>query len=342
MKRILIAIAAALPLAVGAGASAQAKGWPWPGSGDQSSSNTVMVAGMVQQVNATADTFTAKAVLVPQIGFGFGFGFGFGSGGGSGSQGAMSARFGGGFGGGFPFGFGLGSSGGSAGASSTPTVQTVTITVNSSTQITRDGQSAQLGALDPGDRFTATFSGASSDSLSTVVQSPALTVSAHKTFLSSHQLYAFVGTVTGTTAATSTAPGTVSVNVMGALPSGLVGAGSATFTVGTDTLVLGGSSLSLAPGSLGSVGTGDIIAGGLIGASGLTASQFESTPLAVLIDIPAAVTSTTGTTARSSSVRQDKKKALAAALRALGVKSSTHKRSHKRSHHRKHASSRRG
>jgi hypothetical protein len=124
------------------------------------------------------------------------------------------------------------------------------------------------------------------------------------------QFYAFVGTVTGT----DTTAGTMTVSVTRSLPSSLIAGGSsATFTVGSHTIVIGGSSLTgggsgaglfggLFGGSLAGVSQGDLVAGGLIGTAGMTAAQVQAAPLMFLLDLPAP-TATTGTTTTAAATK---------------------------------------
>ena len=188
----------------------------------------------------------------------------------------------------------------------------------------QDGTISDLAA---GDRFVALFNGSPSDSLQTLVANPAVAVFAH-TPRAMHQLYAFVGTVSGV----DTTADTVTVQVTNSVPSGLVPAGSpATFTVSADTMFLGGSATNgLFGGSLSDVKAGDVVAGALIGPAGETLTQVESSPLQVLVDFPASSTPTT-----SSSVRKlVRARALSQALALFGYKSQkSHKKHHgKRSH----------
>jgi hypothetical protein len=228
--------------------------------------------------------------------------------------------------------------GGDAGDStSSPTLTQVTIATDANTELKLDGQHASLSDLAAGQHFYALFNGAPTDTLQTLVSNPALEVSAHAVRARHHhQLYAFVGSVTGV----DTTAGTVTVDVQRSLPSSLVPAGSPpqTFTVGAGTLILGGSNTSLFGGTLGGVSVGDIVAGGLLAAPGQTLTQVESTPLAVLLDLPAG-------TLPSSHASSARTKALNRTLSLLGGASSTghkttsHKKSGKRHvSSRKHAS----
>jgi hypothetical protein len=219
-----------------------------------------------------------------------------------------------------------------------PTLTQVTIATDANTEFKLDGQSASLSDLAAGQRFYALFNGSPTDTLQTLVSNPALEVSAHAVRARHHrQLYAFVGSVTGV----DTTAGTVTVDVQRSLPSGLVPAGSPpqTFTVGAGTLILGGSNTSLFGGTLGGVSVGDIVAGGLLAAPGQTLTQIESTPLAVLLDLPAG-------TLPSSHASSARAKAFNRTLSLLGVTSSTghqtttHKKSGERRSSKKRVSSR--
>ena len=82
------------------------------------------------------------------------------------------------------------------------------------------------------------------------------------------QLYAFVGTLSAAPAAGATSLSVGSITE--SLPSGLFTA-PATFTVGPNTLVFGGSSMAI--GSVSGLASGDVVAGGVIGMAGETAAQ---------------------------------------------------------------------
>jgi hypothetical protein len=331
MKRAVVGLVTVMSLALGAGV-AQADGpggWGQWGGGDgqssQPSSSVVAVAGVVTSVDQAGSSFDANA-FIPQ---GEGFGFhhhGFGDGNGGGDQG------GGGGGGDFHRDW-LG--GPQDQQQSAPTPTPVTIMTNPATTFRIDGQSGTLADLAPGSRFVALFNGSPTDSLQTLVASPAVAVFAHTPPVQ-HQLYAFVGTVSGV----DTTAGTVSVTVANSIPSGLVpsGSGPQTFTVSPSTLILGGTSTNgLFGGSLADVSVGDVVAGGLIGPAGETLTQVESSPLQVLVDFPAATTSSSTT---SSSVRRaTRQRALSQALTLFGVKtgSRTTGKGHKARRGKKHA-----
>lgn len=334
MKRALIALITALPLVLGV-TSAQADGFPgWPG---MSGTPQVAVAGTVVSTSGTSIVANAYVVTPPTEGDnsqgdegglpGFGS-FGFAS---------------------FPgFSFsGLGSFGGSQNTQfrandttmpTPPTTTQVTIQTNTSTIIHIGGMGGDdssssttpptVSDLVAGTRFIALFPGSSTDPITTIVNNPATAIFAEIP----KQFYAFVGTVTGTTAGTSTTPGSVTVSVSDSMPSGLFATGSsATFTV-SGTMIIGGSGASsgfslkdLFGGSLSNVSTGDMVTGGLIGPGGLTATQVESTPLMFLLDFPAPSASS------SSSAAQ---KALKETMDLLhGGKVKLSKKHAKRSHH---------
>lgn len=221
------------------------------------------------------------------------------------------------------------------GGTSTPTTSQVTISTDSNTLMFVNGQSGGVSDLGAGEHFIGLFDGLPTDSIQTLTANPAAFILAHgtPTTSSSKQVYAFVGTVTGA----DTSAGTVTVNVSNSFPSGLADPNtSASFTVGEQTLILGGSSsgspVSGLGGSLSDVSTGDIVAGGLVGSSGETLSQVEAQPLAVLLDLPAPPASST-----STAKARAKSRALHEALALLRGKSlHTSKRHHKRHHNRHH------
>ncbi len=205
----------------------------------------------------------------------------------------------------------------------------VTITTDGSTTFRIHGQDGTLNALTPGERFVALFNGSPTDSLQTLVSSPAVAVFAH-TPPTQHQLYAFVGTVSGV----DTTAGTVSVQVSSSLPSGLVTPTSnpATFTVSPSTMILGGSAANgLFGGSLTDVKAGDVVAGGVVGPASESLSQVESSPLQVLVDFPASAMPAT-TTAMRRTMRQ---RALTQAMALFGYKV----RRASRGHHARHRTS---
>jgi hypothetical protein len=214
-----------------------------------------------------------------------------------------------------------------------PVTTQVTISTDSNTRLLVDEQPGTVADMSAGDRFIAFFTGSPGDSLQTLVSNPALAVFDHPA-PKPHQLYAFVGSVTGV----DTTAGALTVDVTRSLPADLVPAGSApvSFTVGADTLVLGGSSTSLFGGSLANVSVGDIVAGGLIGDAGETLAQVEQTPLKLLLDLPA-----------GSGQAGAKRTTLNKALSLLGGKplapahkahkSHRHARRHHKTHARRHA-----
>ncbi len=348
MKRALIGVITALSLALGAGV-AQAHGpgdWGhWgDGGGGQSSSTVVAVAGVVTAVDPSTSSFTANAFVPQGEGDGWHHGYGGGGGSGSGDQGSQGNSAGQGN----PAG--QGSQGNPAGQGSRPgdfhadwlgagppSLSPVTITTDGSTTFRIDGQDSSLTSLPVGSRFVALFNGSPTDSLQTLVASPAVAVFAH-TPPTQHQLYAFVGTVSGV----DPTAGTVTVQVANALPTGLVPAGSApmTFTVSAGTMILGGSATNgLFGGSLTDVSLGDVVAGGLIGPAGEALTQVQASPLQVLVDFPAAATPSVKSSSLRRSVRQ---RALSQALALFGVKARATGHGHKAHahHHGRHRSSR--
>ena len=193
------------------------------------------------------------------------------------------------------------------------------------TRIALNGKPATVGALAAGDRFVSLFSGSSSDTIQTLTANPALAVFAH-TPPTPKQLYAFVGTVTGTSG--TTAPGTVTVTVADSYPSGFFSS-PATLTVGANTLILGGSSSTgngLFGGSLGDVSVGDTVAGVLVAPAGETVAQVEALPLAALLDFP---------TVGGSASPAAKQSALDSTLAMFGIKHAG-KAKGKGKHHHKH------
>lgn len=143
-----------------------------------------------------------------------------------------------------------------------------TITTGADTRVTLNGQTSSIGGLAVGDLFVAIYKGTPSQALSTITSTPAISVRAW-TAPTGDSLYAFVGTVTGT------GSGAVTVNVTSSFPTGLF-SGADTFSVGSQTKVVGSTNLA----------TGDTVAGGMIAASGESASTVESTPLQVLVGLP--------------------------------------------------------
>jgi hypothetical protein len=333
MKRAVIALVMALPLAVGvAGAQADSQVHWGDDQGTQSAGSVVAVAGTITSVDASTSTFTANA-FVP-TGEADNQGDQSQSGDDDQADGSQSSDDGqsndtqnnGGQGdqGQGTFHNDWRSSQSGQSASTTP----VTITTDGSTTFRVDGQDGTIADLSPGQHFVALFNGSPSDSLQTLVSSPALAVSAH-TSDEQHQLYAFVGTVS----AVDTSAGTVAVEVTNSLPSGLVSSASnpATFTVSPSTMVLGGSATNgLFGGSLSDVAVGDVVAGGVIGPAGETLSQVESSPLQVLVDFPASATPN----ATSSMRHLERRRALTQALALFGYKGA--KRSTVKRHHGHH------
>ena len=313
MRRAVVAVMAMLPLALGAGvAQAHGPGWGsgdgpgWGPGGQGSRTQVVAVAGTVVSVDPTTLSFAANA-YEPQ-----GEGPGWGHHGFQG-PGHFSKEF-------------LRPSG------PAPTTTPVTIRTGTATRFRVNGRRGTISSLATGDRFVALFTGTRGEALSSLVAAPALAVDAH-TPPTPEQLYAFVGTVSSV----NTTADTVTVSVTNSLPSGLVPAASnpATFTVSGQTLFLGGSAANgLFGGSLNDVGTGDVVAGGEIGAAGETLSQVESTPLQVLIDFPAAPGSSTTS---SSDRTQARDRAMSQALALFGYKMSVRSHGKTRKHGRSHA-----
>jgi hypothetical protein len=193
------------------------------------------------------------------------------------------------------------------------------ITTDGSTEIRIDGQQSSVSNLAVGDYFTAAYDGTPDESLSTITATPALSVSSWAP-ADGNSLYAFVGTVSGT----DPTAGTVTVNVTGSFPNGLF-SGTDTFDVGSQTIVLGNSGSTLF-GSLGSISTGDAVAGGLVAPSGATASAVESTPLQVLVDFPqSSSSSTSSANAQKASIRRAERRALKL-LRRENAKHGHHKK----------------
>jgi hypothetical protein len=326
MRRAVIALVLALPLTLGtAVATAHDGGGGW---GHGPFGQRAAIAGTVVSVDPTAGTFVANAYVLTPPTFigdrgqgqgGRGYGYGHGDQRGQGKQGGQgrgrSARL-------APHW-----SGSPSMPPSMPAMTQVTITTNSSTRIAVNGQPAMVGALQTGDRFVALFSGSSSDTIQTLTASPALAVFAH-TPPTPKQLYAFVGTVTMVNNATS-GPGSVTVTVADSYPSGFF-TSPATFTVGPNTLILGGNSATgngLFGGSLSNVSVGDTVTGALVAPAGETAAQVEALPLAALLDFPASSASTTTPAAKQS--------ALDSTLAMFGVKHAG-KGKGKGKHHHKH------
>jgi hypothetical protein len=218
------------------------------------------------------------------------------------------------------------------GGTSTPTTIQVTISTDSNTLMFVNGQPGSVSDLGAGQHFLGLFDGLPTDSIQTLTANPAALILAHGTATTSRQLYGFVGTVTGV----DTSAGTVTVNVSDSFPSGLAPANtSATFTVGQQTLILGGSSpgspVSGLGGSLSDVSSGDIVAGGLIGSSGETLSQVEAQPLGILLDLPAPAPSST-----SAAKARAKSRAFHEALALLEGKSLHTSKHHHNRHHSRH------
>lgn len=179
-----------------------------------------------------------------------------------------------------------------------------TITTDSNTKITIDGQTASVSQLAVGDRFEAVFDGTPSEPLATITATPALSLRAWAP-PAQNALYAFVGTVSST----DTTAGSITVNVTASVPQGLF-SGADTFTVGPQTLVLGNTS-----GSLSGVSQNDVVAGWVTAPSGESASTVESTPLQGLVDFP---TSSSSASATSASIRRAEHRAMRLVHREKG------------------------
>jgi hypothetical protein len=314
MRRAIGGLIAALPLALGV-AVAHADGGSW-GDGGQGQ-NGVPVIGTVVQTDPAAGTFTANAFVPTESSepgddnSGSGSGSGDDSGSGSGDDSGSGSGDGSGSGSGSGSG---GNFGGDlahdqfGGSSTTPATTPVTITTDANTNITVNDSTGTVGDMKPGDHFVAFFNGSPTDPIGTLVANPALAVFDH-TPPPQKQVYAFVGTVTGT----DTTNGTV------------------TLTVSADTLILGGTSSSGFGNTLANVSNGDIVAGGLIGPQGDTLTQVEALPLQVLLDLPVP----SGSNVTASAKTKAKQNALKQALKLLGVKSASH---HRKAHHKRHAS----
>jgi hypothetical protein len=323
MKRAVVALIGAWSLTLGV-AVASAHHGPGGGWGGGTQSPRAAVAGTIVSVDTANNTFVANAYVLtgpsftgypaprsPGRGFGHGHGYGRGShsAGDQASSGATSTT---------PT---------TATSSTTPTTTQVTISTNSSTKLVVNGKTATISDLASGQRFVALFSGSSSDTIQALTANPALAVFAH-TPPTPKQLYAFVGTVRAVSPTTSA--GSVTVTVADSYPSGFF-TSPATFTIGPNTVILGGNSTTgngLIGGSLSNVSVGDTVAGGLIAPSGDTAAQVEALPLAVLVDFPASTASGSATAEQS---------ALNSTLSLFGVKNTTTTK--KKSKHKGHSHS---
>jgi hypothetical protein len=323
MRRAIGGLIAVLPLALGVAVAHADQGG---GDGGSQGVSGIPVIGTVVSTDPTTGTFTANAYVSTQSsddGSDQGDAgssdqsddSSSGSGSGSGSDSGSSS--------GTVFGGDIAKAGDMSGP--TPPTTLVTITTNASTIIQVNGSPGTVGGMTAGDHFVAFFTGAPTDSIQTLTANPALQV-IDETPPLQEQVYAFVGTVTGT----DPTNGTVTITVTRSLPSALAPANSSvTLSVTADTLVLGGSSSSLFGGSLTDVSTGDIVAGGLLAPSGDTLAQIEALPLRVLLDLPVSSSSSTS----SAQVAKEKRKALQRALRLLGDKSVTTKHHKSRKYH---------
>jgi hypothetical protein len=297
MRRVVIAVVAFMSLGFGS-AVALAHGQGGPGGGGQNwggggqSSPKVAVAGTIVSVDTTNNTIVANAYELGQRQRGW---QNYGGNGGH--------RFG-------SHGHGFRSHSRREGPNDAPATTQVTISTTGTT-ITINGQPGTLGGLGMGDTFRALFNGSPGTDITTLVANPPVWLSARVP----PQLYAFVGTVTSTTPATSGPGGTVDVDVTNSLPSGLIAPGTTVpFTVGPDTLILGGNATDgLFGGTFGGISTGDVVAGGLVAAAGDTVTQIESIDLRLLIDF--------GSGGATPAIKQSTKaKALKRAAKLLGIK----------------------
>lgn len=335
-RAVLAVLTVSLPLAFAGAAQADDPGWPGLEGGQ-----TVVVAGTIVSVDAAHNSFVANAYIAgeprdaskPPEPTETSDGDAQSSGPAPGPGGLGPAGPGAGPGGPGPGAFapgGPGEPGGHHaggpdtavpdGMSTTPTQ--VTITIGPSTTLRVADKTATIADLAPNQKFVAMFKGDSTETITTLVQNnPPIGVVAYAP-PAVRQLYAFVGTVT----AIDTIKGTVTVNVTNSLPSGLVPAASnpATFTVGGDTLILGGSSTNgLSWGSLGNVTVGDVVAGGEVGTAGETLAQVESAQLRLLLDFP--VASATHAVKAQTQIRALDKARSLLGFRAAPAKSKKHK-----------------
>lgn len=318
MRRLLPALGTVLCLGLfPALASAEASS---PGEGSHGGP-MVVVAGTVVSVDASSGSLVASAFLATPSHHHEGPGEG------GGGDNHYTDPFGGGTHYTDPF---RGRAADGAGGS--PAAQQVTITTDGSTVVRVNDHRGAVGDLAPGDRFYALYKASPSDSLQTVVSQPAAAVLARSAPKRHHQLYAFVGTVTGV----DSAAGTLTVNVSHSLPVSLVAAGSGpvTFTVGPHTLVLGDSGSGLGGGSLDSVQVGDVVAGGLVADRGLSLDQVSALPLRVLLDMP--VSGDGGSKAVSSAKARALHRALTLLGDRSGAKGKGHRASKPKARHRAH------
>jgi hypothetical protein len=98
----------------------------------------------------------------------------------------------------------------------------------------------------------------------------------------------------------------ITVNMTGSAPNALF-PGTDTFDVGSQTIVLGNSGSP--SGSLGNVGTGGVVAGGLIAADGDSTGTVTARPLRVLVGFPQSFSSSSSATAQLASVRPAERRA---------------------------------
>ena len=157
MKRAVIGLITVLSMALGT-AVAQAHDHGPGGAGQPTTAiNVVAVAGTVVSVDPTTSSFVAQAFVPAGEGGGWGSGDGVesGYGGAHGGPGQVHGDWAG-------------------GASATPATTQVTITTGPSTTFRVDGQTASLSQITAGQHFVALFTGGASDTLQTLVSSPAV------------------------------------------------------------------------------------------------------------------------------------------------------------------------
>jgi hypothetical protein len=225
---------------------------------------------------------------------------------------------------------------GDDGSSTAPVSTQVTITTSPMTLMIVNGRPGSVASMSAGDQFAALFMGSPSQSIQTLTANPALAIFDHTPKV----LYGFLGTVTGV----DPTAGTVTLTLMDTFPSTLASLGaSATFTVGDDTLILGGSSALGSIGgmqglgeSLSNVSTGDILAGVEIGPAGETLAQVEAQPVNLLLDFPAPATGSSGSGTRAGALRD-----LKALVGGKAIGHSKHSKHHSRHHRRRRARSHR-
>ena len=277
-----------------------------PWSGGGGPTMGVPVIGTVVTTDASAGTFTANA-FVPTFGGAF-------------------------------------ASGDQAGGGTAPTTTLVTIKTDSNTKMIVNGSTGTVADMKAGDQFMALFSGSPTASITTLVGNPALAIF-DRTPPPKKQVYAFVGTVTGT----DTTKGTVTLTVTASLPSGLAAANSSvTLTVSSETLILGGTSSTGFGNTLANVSTGDVVADGLLAPQGDTLAQMRRCrsrswwiSRCRAARCTCSGTSSSGSSGSSITTAAARQKALKQALKLLDAshhRTQHHKKHHVKKHHaRKHA-----